>query len=504
MGECRTCRSQPPLGGVRTGLVFGMLLLAAFTADSEAAQADEHVSATILDIDDTTFPEVRAILTIVESGGRPIEQITADAITAEETGMPGEVINVDRVLDEKIGVGVILTIDASGSMFGLPITQAKSAASAFVRDLQSTDQTAVISFSANVTIEDTLSSDRSSALEALNSLSAQGDTALYEAVARSIQLAQDVPLPRKAIILLSDGVDFGGLSGTTREQSLSQARAARVPIYVIGLGTGVDREYLEALAEGTGGAFLETPTPNGISELYGRLSELLRSQYIVTVRSTAPAHFGDRSLTLNINTPGGPTEVSLEYKTKRTILPTPFPSPVPSRILPPPTSSEEGRLSSTLLLLLLASLVLVTSVFGVRYGLTGIRNLRVTRNITALSQRAAVETGNRLAIAGDNPAGRPAILVIDGPDGTQRHRIEHEPVTIGTGTTNEMRIGAAGGDIAEEHARVWMRDGRLVFHHLAPGYRSTVHGEAVTWVSLDDGDELQIGTYKLRLQMERD
>jgi hypothetical protein len=54
------------------------------------------------------------------------------------------------------------------------------------------------------------------------------------------------------------------------------------------------------------------------------------------------------------------------------------------------------------------------------------------------------------------------------------------------------RLGATGAQ-----ARVWMRDGRLVVHHLAPSPNET-GGAPATWTTLEPGDEAQVGDYLLR------
>lgn len=229
---------------IRPGVAAVVALALACGSALAQVPEPEPVTIAIIDVDDTAFPRVSVIVTVVDSDGRPVENLSSGSFMVEETGVSATVTGLADVLDEEIGVGIILTIDTSGSMSGA-ITQTKAAAAAFVEDLRLSDQTAVVSFSDDVTVEAVLSPDHDLALAALEGLSALGNTALYGAVDESIALAQKIPVPRKAIILLSDGIDFGGRSETTREQSLARASAAGVPIYAIGLGLDVDVEYLQ-------------------------------------------------------------------------------------------------------------------------------------------------------------------------------------------------------------------------------------------------------------------
>jgi Mg-chelatase subunit ChlD len=76
---------------------------------------------------------------------------------------------------------------------------------------------------------------------------ARGDTTLYGALYDSIELVKE-RAGRKAIVLLSDGVDDDGtgrpLSKHTIKEVIGSAREVNVPIYVLGLGTDIDEPKL--------------------------------------------------------------------------------------------------------------------------------------------------------------------------------------------------------------------------------------------------------------------
>ena len=81
-------------------------------------------------------------------------------------------------------------------------------------------------------------------------------------------------------------------------------------------------------------------------------------------------------------------------------------------------------------------------------------------------------------------------------------RVSEKPATIGTGENCDMRLPAAAG-VAEEHARLWWRDGRLMLHHIAPELVTQVGSRTILWTSLEDGDEAGIGPYTLRISVGR-
>jgi hypothetical protein len=69
---------------------------------------------------------------------------------------------------------------------------------------------------------------------------------------------------------------------------------------------------------------------------------------------------------------------------------------------------------------------------------------------------------------------------------------EQGPFTAGSSEDCLLRL-PQGGDIAPVHARFWWRDGRLMLHHVAPGFETRVNGDPVEWVSLASGDHVDIG-----------
>jgi len=92
-----------------------------------------------------------------------------------------------------------------------------------------------VAFNTTARVAQPLTTDKAAALAAVGSLVAAGDTAIYDALLRSADvLAAADPKSRRAIVLLTDGVD-------TASQSSPQTAAARIasdgmPLYAIGLG----------------------------------------------------------------------------------------------------------------------------------------------------------------------------------------------------------------------------------------------------------------------------
>ncbi|MGH2792009.1 MAG: VWA domain-containing protein [Actinomycetota bacterium] len=216
---------------------------------------------------------------------------------------------------------VILTVDVSGSMQATDVTPdrmtaAKNAATSFINKLPDRFRVAVVAFSdvSNVLAQPT--TDRSSALDAISSLQAEGGTAMGEALRESVELVQEdreralsplvtpsspstpgaTPPPQpdrpervSAILLLSDGENTTGIEPLA---VAAEAEELDVPVYAIALGTpsGIvtvpdqygnpqtlpvppDYATLETIAETTGGGYFEAPSGEDLQAVYDSLGQ---------------------------------------------------------------------------------------------------------------------------------------------------------------------------------------------------------------------------------------
>jgi Ca-activated chloride channel family protein len=146
--------------------------------------------------------------------------------------------------------------------------------------------------------------DRGAVTGALERMEADGGTAMGDGLARGLQSAQ-APVPTQdgkgtrklpaIIVLLSDGKNTLGVNDPL--EVARQARAARIPIYAIALGTDAgevvqqdpfgfvqripvppDKETLRDIARMTGGRFFEAVSADDAEDIYGRIGTRLTSR----------------------------------------------------------------------------------------------------------------------------------------------------------------------------------------------------------------------------------
>jgi Mg-chelatase subunit ChlD len=275
---------QRPFGWAaltRLGLVLAAVLL---TTGIVSAQEDS-LTVDVANFAAAQDGSAQAVITALDQDGRPLAGLTQDNFHARVNGTEVPLTSVTQGVNSDLGISIVLTLDTSSSMQGAFLDQAKAAAKQFLQGLRPQDSVAIVKFSTGVQTVLPFTQDKVAAAFAIDTLVAGGATTLYQATVDSTSIAAAAGGTRRAVVLLSDGLDFG--SQISREDGLADVGTSGVPVFVIGLGTELDRAYLNELAVASGGQFAETPNPEGLTLLYQSVNELLRGQYILTLDTAA-------------------------------------------------------------------------------------------------------------------------------------------------------------------------------------------------------------------------
>lgn len=287
----------------RTVVVLLVLCLAALPGGRGRAQQ----SPARLDVVAVRAEERQLTLSVavLDGASNPVAGLQADSfgVTIDGAAVTPEAVSTG--LDAALPLGIVLAVDTSGSMQGASLASARQAILPLVNAMQANDQAALLTFAQAVNVPVALTGETGTLAAAIEAMTATGNTALFAGVVRASELAAAAPQPRRAVVLLSDGEDFGAASGgITREQALESARSAGVPFFVVGLGQEVDQQFLTSLASTTGGQYFAATDPAQLSGLYARISDRLRQQYTVVVPLPADLAGGSHRVTV---TAGGVT-----------------------------------------------------------------------------------------------------------------------------------------------------------------------------------------------------
>ena len=174
---------------------------------------------------------VNVTATVVDRNGRFIPGLRqSDFIVYEEE----ELQEITHFSNERVPVSLGLVLDTSGSMVGEKLTNALMAVDRFLTKLLSPDDEIFLyKFSNFPELVQDWTTDRARLSRAIRRINANGGTAMYDAIAESVPLAQTGQHRKRAVVLISDGND------TDSQVSLNEVkqliRESEVMVYAIGI-----------------------------------------------------------------------------------------------------------------------------------------------------------------------------------------------------------------------------------------------------------------------------
>jgi Mg-chelatase subunit ChlD len=170
-------------------------------------------------------------------------------------------------------VAMVLVLDRSGSMSGLPIEMAKAAAKATADTLASDDLIEVIAFDSTPTrvVRMTPAKHRARIQSDISRIQAGGGTEIFSALDAAYQTLTVTRARRKHVILLTDGqAPHAGI------RDLVQAMAAEgITASAVGLGTGIDEQLLRLISDGGGGRLYKVADPQSLPRVFTRETEMV-------------------------------------------------------------------------------------------------------------------------------------------------------------------------------------------------------------------------------------
>ncbi len=379
----------------RTTTTLLLCALAAMLLLPTAAKAQELPELTdstailrIDDVDESDHPVITATVTVPRA--LVGYELGAESFSVTEGGaiLP---VTVTQLPNDALQV--VLVLDASGSMAGSPLAAAKEAALSFVAAMPPGVEIAVVAFGNESVALSGFSTDPEDAVAALDRLTTQGETALYDALVAASVLFPEAEDARRRVVLLSDGGD------TVSAASLEQAIVG-----LLGSGAGFtavelvspeqDSAALERLAAAVDGRVVGADDPAALDAIFQTIASDLVNQYKITYEAEA---FGFTEVTIGVAAAGvaAATNQAVRYPPAPTpaTVPAPSPTPVPTPAIadvPEPVAAQPtarivvpGPLSDPTNLAIGGALIFLALVLGSQ-------SFRVSqRTVAAVVKRAA-------------------------------------------------------------------------------------------------------------------
>jgi Ca-activated chloride channel family protein len=281
-------------------LLAGVAVSAATSADapqpapSGGKKLDDATIERILKMQEEQEVAVRLVLlpaSVEDKKGRFVPGLTAKDFKLLDERVPQEIKYFSVESDEPVAIAFLLDVSGSMRQSG-KLEAAKEAVRHFVDELRPQDRFALICFAdEQVSWVTEFTSDRKRFLERLMVQEGYGQTALNDAVASAPKLVDEGTTGRKAIVLITDGVD--NASRLTAQEAMQTARRIEVPIYTVGFTTlpwedekrsqdlGVNMAVLRLFADETGGEVFVVRDPDEMKEAVVKISTEMRHQYLI-------------------------------------------------------------------------------------------------------------------------------------------------------------------------------------------------------------------------------
>ncbi|MGN6533660.1 MAG: vWA domain-containing protein [Ginsengibacter sp.] len=217
-------------------------------------------------------------------------------------------VKYDETQTEGEGIDIILCIDVSGSMTAQDfqpnrMEAAKKVAMDFV-DNRPNDRIGVVIFAGESFTQCPLTTDhyvlKSQLAQIRNGLLEDG-TAIGSGLATSVDRLRNSKSKSKVVILLTDGINNGGLIDPSTAKEI--AKAFKVKVYTIGVGTdgyaptpvstpmgivmqnqkvSIDEKLLQNIAAETGGKYFRATDNSSLAKIYNDINQLEKSKVEVT------------------------------------------------------------------------------------------------------------------------------------------------------------------------------------------------------------------------------
>lgn len=204
----------------------------------------------------------------------------------------------------EISLEIAFVIDSSGSMYDNDRQNLrKSLTKEFIAKMSDTDQATIIDFDRTATVYSDFTSDKEQLTNAVNKIDSDGGTIIYNGIRTALNQFYQLSTndnKLKVMFLLTDGQDdVSGYTYDMYEEISREALQNDIQIYTVGLGSGVDTQLLELIANTSGGKYYFASSSTDLSEGFDSFIEDTIDYVTDTDNDGIPDYYEDKLVTFN-------------------------------------------------------------------------------------------------------------------------------------------------------------------------------------------------------------
>lgn len=305
--------------------IFFLLFVLGCCSPLSLAQDQDDVIRVETDVTNLPF-------TAMDKDHHFVTTLRAEDVRVLEDGVPQKLFTFQQETDRPLAIAFLIDVSFSQES---TLPAEKAAVRTFIEKVvqSNRDQVALIPFTGFAYLEQPMTRDLLSVYRVLQTIEVAApnylgsgkpltgivtgpgrpgppdpaSTAIWDAVALTSNnvLANAAGLRRRAIILLSDGINTSSI--LSQKEASNRVLAAEGVVYTIGVGSerdGLDRNALRDLAERTGGRAFFPNKKFDLNAAFAEIERELRTQYLLAYSSTNKNRDGTyRKITIEITNP---------------------------------------------------------------------------------------------------------------------------------------------------------------------------------------------------------
>jgi len=304
-----------------------LILVLVVCAPISLSQITDQDDVIRVETDVTNLP-----FTAMDQQRHFVTTLRAEDLRVLEDGVPQTLFTFQRETDRPLAIAFLIDVSFSQEA---TLPAEKAAVRTFIEKViqSNKDEVALIPFTGLAYLEQPLSRDLLSVYRILQTIEVAApmylgsgrpltgiptgpglpappdpaSTAIRDAVGLTASnvLANATGLRRRAIILLSDGLNTSGR--LSQKEAINRVLAAEGVVYTIGVGSerdGLDRNALRDLAERTGGRAFFPDKKFDVNAAFAEIERELRTQYLIAYSSTNKKRDGSyRKISIELTNP---------------------------------------------------------------------------------------------------------------------------------------------------------------------------------------------------------